>query len=69
MHCPKCHGKGVIPLYQLRYAHVEGSFAGRPTACDYVGCVNGIVHCCDGLTEENMEGDYGSDKILTSKTR
>jgi hypothetical protein len=52
MNCPKCHGTGMVPMYQLNHAHVEGALAGRPTQCDYEGCIDGIIHCCDGLQDE-----------------
>ena len=52
MNCPKCHGKGTIRLNQLTFARIEGSHGNRPILCDYEGCVNGIVNCCDGLEEQ-----------------
>ena len=47
MLCPKCLGKGLIPLYRLEHAHVEGAAANRPVPCDYDGCHAGQVHCCE----------------------
>ena len=38
-------------MNQLTFAHVEGSYGNRLIPCDYEGCVNGIIHCCDGLEE------------------
>ncbi len=32
MNCPQCHGKGQI----------------NQMPCDYDGCHNGFIHCCDG---------------------
>jgi hypothetical protein len=54
MHCPKCHGKGRIPMYQLENVQFTGSGANRLTQCDYEGCHGiGIIHCCEGLIEES----------------
>ena len=61
MNCPKCHGTGIIQMHQLNHAHVEGALALRPTKCDYEGCINGITHCCDGLTEN---GEFNVTKTL-----
>lgn len=46
MLCPKCHGTGWIKL------NLAGPFRQDMVdmyTCDYDGCVNGRVHCCDGL--------------------
>ncbi len=53
MNCPKCNGKGVIPMYQLAAAHVEGAMALRLVECDYDGCHAGLVHCCDPISGGN----------------
>jgi|TARA_R100001086_G_scaffold36187_1_gene16316 hypothetical protein len=59
MMCPKCHGKGLVPMYMVEHVHIEGVLAGKLTKCDYDGCVNGIVHCCDGLqNNETEKGDF-----------
>ena len=55
MNCPKCHGTGFILMHQLEHAHAEGALAMRRVECDYDGCTNGIIHCCDGLQEEGTD--------------
>jgi len=41
-------------MNQLTFAHVEGNLGSRLTACDYEGCVSGIINCCDGLEEQTL---------------
>lgn len=42
MNCPQCHGKGQI----------------NQLPCNYNGCHNGFIHCCDGDKEmENQPQD------------
>ncbi len=47
MLCPRCHGTGKL----------TGTIAGVTQCyplipCDYDGCVQGHVHCCDGLAAQ-----------------
>ena len=42
MICPKCNGTGKNKFSYTQRYNVE-------YPCDYDGCVNGIVHCCDGV--------------------
>ena len=45
MICPKCNGTGKIKFsYTQRYNVLNN--------CDYEGCIEGTVHCCDGLQEQ-----------------
>ena len=46
MICPKCYGTGRITLPHTVDYKVESK-------CDYDGCVNGIVHCCDGVQAQS----------------
>ena len=48
-------------MYQLQHAHVEGTMATRLVRCDYEGCIDGIVHCCDGV-QENVGMQYKACK-------
>ena len=48
MHCPKCNGTGKLKFSNTQRYRVEHS-------CDYDGCVNGIVHCCDGVQAQPDE--------------
>jgi hypothetical protein len=45
MNCPKCNGTG-----RLSFAYTQQYKVGY--RCDYEGCINGIVHCCDGIQEQ-----------------
>ena len=55
MICPKCHGTGKISFsYTVRYK--VGSI------CDYEGCVEGIVHCCDGIQAQPVDGVEPNEK-------
>ena len=50
MNCPKCRGAAMIPGRLLIVASTETN----PTQlypCDYEGCHQGLVHCCDGIAE------------------
>ena len=47
MLCPKCHGKGEIAT--IVWSGSEGRYQHR--SCNYPGCHNGQVDCCDGLQE------------------
>lgn len=49
MICPKCHGVGSVPVRPDRDS--AGVRVGVAVPCDYPGCVDGIVHCCDGVQE------------------
>ena len=48
MICPKCYGTGRLTLPHTVDYKVEFK-------CDYDGCVNGIVHCCDGVQAQPDE--------------
>ena len=62
MNCPKCHGTGRTTFaYTVNYK--------VDSKCDYDGCVNGIVHCCDGVQvqaemDEAKDGDMA--KVLSA---
>ena len=51
MICPKCYGTGRITLPHRVDDKVESK-------CDYDGCVNGIVHCCDGVQAQPDEATF-----------
>ena len=48
MNCPKCEGRGYIPVFMMERARVEGANGNRMVPCDFEGCHCGQVHCCDG---------------------
>lgn len=50
MICPRCHGSGWV-FWHPPDVPFSQTFADL-YPCDYEGCVNGHVHCCDGLTEQ-----------------
>jgi len=58
MNCPKCYGKGQIPVYRMAHAHIEGANGNRLVPCDYAGCHAGQVHCCDGLEEDEWTLEF-----------
>lgn len=59
MICPKCHGEAVItvPGYYPEWVKV--------VPCDYDGCHNGQVSCCEGpnrsLEQGSTRGEGGDD--------
>lgn len=55
MKCPKCDGKGQIPMARLTYAHIEGNCGAILVPCDFEGCHSGQIHCCDGLIADGWE--------------
>ena len=56
MICPKCHGTGRITFaYTVNYK-VESKY-------DYDGCVNGIVHCCDGIQAQSEEKELTNGSV------
>lgn len=58
MLCPKCYGTSWLdPIGPC----IDGSYiTSRP--CNYPGCHNGHVNCCDGLIETEVEGDKDEDR-------
>ena len=45
MICPKCNGTGKVKFsYTQRYNVLN--------ICNYEGCVEGIVNCCNGIQEQ-----------------
>ena len=36
--------------------------------CDYDGCVNGIVHCCDGVQAQSEEKELANDNVRSNLT-
>ena len=63
MICPQCHGRGSILLVIERFGNHETVEILR---CPYVGCVNGWVHCCDGIREQP---DGNRDRVGQSETK
>ena len=53
MMCPQCHGHGRIRQRPLDL----GGFYWLELPCPYDGCVNGIIHCCDGLQNNERKTD------------
>jgi DnaJ-class molecular chaperone len=53
MMCPQCHGHGRVRQRRLDL----GGFYWLELPCPYDGCINGIVHCCDGLQNNERETD------------
>ena len=50
MNCPKCRGAAMIPGRLLIVASTETN-PNQLFPCDYEGCHQGLVHCCDGIAE------------------
>ncbi len=50
MNCPKCRGAAMIPGRLLIVASTETN-PNQLYPCDYEGCHQGLVHCCDGIAE------------------
>ena len=50
MNCPKCEGAAMIPGRLLIVASTETN-PNQLYPCDYEGCHQGLVHCCDGIAE------------------
>jgi hypothetical protein len=50
MNCPKCSGAAMIPGRLLTVASTETN-PNQLYPCDYEGCHQGLVHCCDGIAE------------------
>ena len=61
MICPKCYGTGRITLPHRVDDKVESK-------CDYDGCVNGIVHCCDGVQAQSEEKELANDNVRSNLT-
>jgi len=53
--CPKCFGRG-IGLSEVGMADGHEIFRAY-VACDYEGCVDGIVACCDPPNDGLPKGD------------
>ena len=50
MNCPKCRGAAMIPGRLLIVASTETN-PNQLYPCDYEGCHQGLVHCCDGIAD------------------
>lgn len=46
MICPRCFGASLIPTH-LEFSVEWGPVLGPLKPCDYPGCLNGFVDCCD----------------------
>ena len=61
MICPKCNGTGKNKFSYTQRYNVE-------YPCDYDGCVNGIVHCCDGIQAQPDEALDETHKGIARET-
>jgi len=73
MTCPKCHGKGFVVdrathefILQCSTAPLYGSIAHNALRCDYPGCVEGIIHCCEGDQVDAAPGHESNPNNLSS---